>query len=357
MTQAQARRILVTGGAGFIGSALVRHLVAETGHEVCVVDKLTYAGGLEALAPVTADSRYRFFRADIADGRRMREIVAAVRPSIVMNLAAETHVDRSIDGSAAFLRTNIGGTHVLLDVVLRYWQGLRGTARDRFRFHQVSTDEVFGSLGSSGVFNETSAYRPSSPYSASKAAADHLVRAWHSTYGLPTLISNSTNNYGPFQFPEKLIPLTIATCIGGQPISVYGDGSNRRDWLFVDDHVRALVAIATRGRPGGTYLVGSGSTLTNLEVVKSVCALVDARCPDPHVGPRERLIAFVADRPGHDFRYAVDTNRMRTELSWTPSAPFASRLAATVDWYLANRAWWESLRASVYGGERLGLAG
>jgi dTDP-glucose 4,6-dehydratase len=351
------RRILITGGAGFIGSALVRHLIAETGDQVAVVDKLTYAGSLDALAPVAASPRYRFFRTDIADGRRMREIVATVQPDIVMNLAAETHVDRSIDGSAPFLHTNIIGTHVLLDVALRYWQGLGGAARDGFRYQQISTDEVFGSLGPSGVFNAKSAYRPSSPYSASKAAADHLVRAWHATYGLPILISNSTNNFGPFQFPEKLIPLTIANCVGGKPIPVYGDGSNRRDWLFVDDHVRALAAIATRGRPGGTYLVGSGATLTNLDVVKAVCALVDANYPEHVAGPRERLITFVADRPGHDFRYAVDTSRMRTELGWVPSAPFATRLATTIEWYLANREWWEPLRTNVYGGERLGLAG
>ncbi len=349
-------RFLVTGGAGFIGSALVRHLVADTPHEVAVVDKLTYAGSLTALADAASSPRYRFFRADIADGRRMRAIVADIRPDIVMNLAAETHVDRSIDGSAPFLHTNIVGTHTLLDVVLRHWQGLRGDARDRFRFHQISTDEVFGSLGSDGAFDEGSPYRPSSPYSASKAAADLLVGAWHRTYGLPVVLSNGSNTFGPFQFPEKLIPLVIANCLQGRPLPVYGDGSNQRDWLHVDDHARAIAAIATRGRAGETYVVGSGVTVSNLDVVRTVCALVDTRCPDSVIGHRERLIEFVADRPGHDFRYAVDASKVRSELGWMPHASFRDNLAATVNWYLANRHWWEPIRNGVYRGERLGLA-
>ena len=357
MSPSPRKRFLVTGGAGFIGSALVRHLIADTPHEAFVVDKLTYAGSLESLTSIAASARYRFFRADIADGRRMREIIAATRPDVVINLAAETHVDRSIDGSAAFLHTNIIGTHVLLDAVLHHWRTLRGDERHGFRFHQVSTDEVFGSIAGAGAFDESSPYRPSSPYSASKAAADHLVGAWHRTYGLPVVVTNASNNFGPFQFPEKLIPLVIANCLDGRPLPVYGDGSNERDWLFVDDHVRALVAIATRGRPGDTYVVGSGATIANVAVVRSVCGLIDARLPDAALGPRERLIAFVADRPGHDFRYAVDAARLRRDLGWAPSASFATHLAATVDWYLANRGWWQRLRAGVYGGERLGLVG
>jgi dTDP-glucose 4,6-dehydratase len=350
-----ARRFLVTGGAGFIGSAVVRHIIADTPHEVAVVDKLTYAASLEALAPVAGSPRYRFFRDDVADARRMGEIIGAVQPDVIMHLAAESHVDRSIDGAAAFVETNIVGTFVLLQAALDYWRTLPADRRDAFRFHHVSTDEVFGSLGADGVFAETSPYRPSSPYSASKAAADHLVRAWHTTYGLPAVISNCSNNFGPYQFPEKLIPLTILNCLAGRELPLYGNGLNVRDWLYVDDHARALMAVAERGHSGETYLIGGEGGFTNLDVVRTICALADRRSPDPAIGGRETLIRFVADRPGHDLRYSVDSSRIRQELGWQPQETFGTGMEKTVDWYLANRDWWNAIRARIYDGERLGL--
>jgi dTDP-glucose 4,6-dehydratase len=350
-----ARRFLVTGGAGFIGSAVVRHIVGDTAHEVAVVDKLTYAASLEALAPVAGNPRYRFFRDDVADARRMGEIIGAVQPDVIMHLAAESHVDRSIDGAAAFVETNIVGTFVLLQAALDYWRTLPADRRDAFRFHHVSTDEVFGSLGADGVFAETSPYRPSSPYSASKAAADHLVRAWHTTYGLPVVISNCSNNFGPYQFPEKLIPLTILNCLAGRELPLYGNGLNVRDWLYVDDHARALMAVAERGHSGETYLIGGEGGFTNLDVVRTICALADRRSPDPAIGGRETLIRFVADRPGHDLRYSVDSSRIRQELGWQPQETFGTGMEKTVDWYLANRDWWNAIRARIYDGERLGL--
>jgi dTDP-glucose 4,6-dehydratase len=347
------KRYLITGGAGFIGSAVARHLVRETDYRVCVADKLTYAGNLASLEPIANNPRYSFVRADIADAARMRELFSSFRPDVVMHLAAESHVDRSIDGPAAFMQTNIIGTYTLLEAALAYWRGLPKSAQRDFRFHHISTDEVFGSLDADGCFCETSAYDPRSPYSASKAASDHLVRAWHHTYGLPVLISNCSNNFGPCHFPEKLIPLIILNALEGKPLPVYGKGENVRDWLYVDDHARALLLIAERGRVGDSYNVGANCERTNIAVVRAVCALMDELAPDA-VGPRERLITFVADRPGHDLRYAIDARKLRDELGWAPQESFESGLRKTVEWYLTNRPWWERIRSKVYRGERLG---
>ena len=350
-------RYLITGGAGFIGSAVVRHLIGTTNHEVVVVDKLTYAGNLESLAPVADDSRYRFVQGDIADGARMRDLIEAAEPDIVMHLAAETHVDRSIDAPAPFIATNVVGTRVLLDASLVYWRQLPASRRDHFRFHHVSTEEVFGSLvdGEPG-FHEESPYRPSSPYAASKAASDHLVRAWHHTYGLPVVLSHCSNNYGPYQFPEKLIPMTVVNCLEGKPIGVYGNGEGVRDWLFVEDHVGALLRIADKGQPGRSYNVGGNCERINIDVVREICSMMDDLAPNRKIGRHENLISFVPDRPGHDFRYAVNAARIRDELGWVPKQTFASGIESTVRWYLDNRGWWMKLRATAYGGERLGLA-
>jgi dTDP-glucose 4,6-dehydratase len=349
------RRFLITGGAGFIGSAVVRHLVRETDDRVCVVDKLTYAGNLASLAPVANNPRYTFIRADVADAVRMQEIFSSYRPDVVMHLAAESHVDRSIDGPAAFIHTNIVGTYTLLEAALSYWRGLPSQAQHDFRFHHISTDEVFGSLDADGCFNETTAYSPRSPYSASKAASDHLVRAWHHTYGLPILVTNCSNNYGPYHFPEKLIPLTIINGLEGKKLPVYGAGSNVRDWLYVEDHARALLAVVKAGRLGETYCIGGRSERTNVDVVKAICALLDDLAPSRTIGSRESLIAFVTDRPGHDLRYAIDPARICSELGWQPQETFATGLRKTVQWYLDNRAWWQAIRDNVYGGERLGV--
>lgn len=356
MTSPRSKLFVVTGGAGFIGSAVVRHLITATPHRVVVVDKLTYAGNLASLAAVAQDSRYSFVRADIANGQRMRQLFDKVRPDVVMNLAAESHVDRSIDGPAAFVETNIVGTFALLQAALGYWRTLPPDAQQAFRFHQVSTDEVFGSLGAEGAFTEESRYSPNSPYSASKASADHLVRAWRHTYRLPTVISNCSNNYGPYHFPEKLIPLMILNCLHGEPLPVYGAGGNVRDWLFVEDHARALVLIAERGVPGESYNVGGGAEHSNIEIVTRICELMDEYAPDTKIGRHASLIRFVADRPGHDWRYAIDSSRIRRELGWTPAETFESGIARTVRWYLENRDWWASIRGSVYRGERLGVA-
>lgn len=348
-------RFLVTGGAGFIGSAVVRKLIAETGHSVCVVDKLTYAGNMASLASVTSDARFRFEKADIGDGARMRAILASFDPDIVMHLAAESHVDRSIDGPAAFIDTNIVGSFVLLQEALRHWRGLEAERRERFRFHHISTDEVFGSLGTEGFFREDTAYQPTSPYSASKAASDHLVRAWHHTYGLPVLVTNCSNNYGPYHFPEKLIPLMIINGLEGKPLPVYGNGANVRDWLYVDDHADALLLVAEQGRPGETYAIGGHNEMANIDVVRTICALLDELRPDA-AGPHERLISYVTDRPGHDARYAIDAGKIGRELGWAPKQSFASGLRRTVEWYLANAGWWGDIRSGVYRGERLGTS-
>jgi dTDP-glucose 4,6-dehydratase len=349
------RRFLVTGGAGFIGSAVVRHLIHETDHRVCVVDKLTYAGNLASLAPVASNPRYSFVRADIADADKMKGIFGSYRPDVVMHLAAESHVDRSIDGPAAFMQTNIIGTYVLLEAALAHWRALPKSAQSDFRFHHISTDEVFGSLEADGSFTEETAYDPRSPYSASKAASDHLVRSWHHTYGLPVLVTNCSNNYGPYHFPEKLVPLTIINGLEGMKLPVYGAGGNVRDWLYVEDHARALLAVVSAGRVGETYCIGGRSERTNLDVVKCICALLDELTPSKAVGRREALITFVTDRPGHDLRYAIDPSRICTELSWQPRETFESGLRKTVEWYLANRSWWQPIREGVYGGERLGV--
>jgi len=347
------KRFLVTGAAGFIGSAVARHLIQDTKHVVCVLDKLTYAGNLDNLTPIAKDPRYSFKQADICDGRAVNEIFDSFRPDVVMHLAAESHVDRSIDGPDAFVQTNVMGTFVLLQAARAYWQALGGDGQKAFRFHHISTDEVFGSLGPEGFFTEETPYQPNSPYSASKASSDHFVRAWHHTFGLPTVASNCSNNYGPFHFPEKLIPLIILNALEMKPLPVYGKGDNIRDWLFVEDHARALVEVATKGKPGETYNIGGNNEMTNLDVVKKICALVDEI--QPHAdGPREKLIKFVADRPGHDQRYAIDASKIKRELGWEPRETFDTGLAKTVRWYLENRTWWERIRSGGYRGERLG---
>ena len=349
--------ILVTGGAGFIGSAVCRHLVGTGRYRVVNLDKLTYAGNLASLVEVEDSPDYRFVKGDIADAGLVRPLLEDERIEIVMHLAAESHVDRSIDGPKAFIETNIVGTFHLLNSALDYWRSLEGGRRERFRFHHISTDEVFGDLPfDSGVFTEETPYSPSSPYSASKAASDHLVRAWHHTYGLPTVLSNCSNNYGPFHFPEKLIPLVILNALDGKPLPVYGKGENVRDWLYVDGHAGALLTVAGRGRVGESYNGGGGAERRNIDVVRAICALVDEMAPDASMGRREGLITFVADRPGHDQRYAIDTAKIERELGWRPQHSFESGLARTVRWYLENRGWWERVRSGGYRGERLGVA-
>jgi len=345
-------RIIVTGGAGFIGSALVRHLVGQ-GIEVLNIDKLTYAGNLASLDAVAGAANYRFLKADITDHVAMVSAIGDFQPDRVMHLAAESHVDRSIAGAKAFIDTNIVGTFTLLEAARQYWSGLSGERQAAFRFLHVSTDEVYGSLGADGLFAETTAYDPSSPYSASKAASDHLVKAWHRTYGLPVVVSNCSNNYGPYHFPEKLIPLNILNAIEGQGLPVYGDGSHIRDWLYVDDHARALDLIAARGRVGETYNVGGRNERSNIAVVRGICRLLDEL--RPQATPHEDLIRFVTDRPGNDRRYAIDASKLESELGWRAQENFDSGLRKTVQWYLENRPWWQPLRQGVYGGERLGL--
>jgi dTDP-glucose 4,6-dehydratase len=342
--------VLVTGGAGFIGSALVRALVAD-GERVVTVDKLTYAGNLSNLAPIAQSDRHVFIRADICDRGALAAVFRKYYPIAVYHLAAESHVDRSIDAPAAFIETNIVGTASLLDVALEHWRGLDAAGRSGFRFLQVSTDEVYGELGATGYFDESSPYRPNSPYAASKAAGDHLARAWHRTYGLPVLVSNCSNNYGPYQFPEKLVPLIVLNALAGKSLPVYGRGANIRDWLHVEDHVVALRRIVAAGRVGETYLIGAHAEQRNLAIVETICQLLDERLPAS--APHTRLIAFVPDRPGHDARYAIDPSKIERELGWRPRYDLAGGLAATVDWYLANQDW--CARASaVYRQERLG---
>ncbi|PDV87008.1 dTDP-glucose 4,6-dehydratase [Rhizobium sp. H4] len=346
-------RILVTGGAGFIGSALVRHLVSEIGAEVLNVDTLTYAGNLASLKSVESAPNYQFLRADICDRARMQEAFASFRPDIVMHLAAESHVDRSISGAADFIQTNIVGTFSLLDAARHYWDGLEAHRQSAFRFLHVSTDEVYGSLGDEGLFEETTPYDPSSPYSASKAASDHLAIAWHRTYGLPVVVSNCSNNYGPFHFPEKLIPLMILNALEGKPLPVYGNGANVRDWLYVEDHARALFTIASRGRPGEKYNVGGRNERRNIDVVHRICAILDGVYSDK--APHARLITNVTDRPGHDARYAIDATKLESELGWKAQETFETGIEKTVHWYLENEWWWRPLRETVYSGERLGV--
>ena len=345
-------RVLVTGGAGFIGSAVVRMLVARGAEAVINVDKLTYAANLDSLKDVAGDSRYHFERVDICDAISLERVFREHAPTAVVHLAAESHVDRSIDEPGDFVRTNVDGTFTLLQAARRYWMSLSEARARAFRFLHVSTDEVFGSLGRDGLFSEATPYDPSSPYSASKAASDHLVRAWHRTYALPCLITNCSNNYGPYQFPEKLIPLTILNALAAESIPVYARGENVRDWLFVDDHADAILAVLARGRVGETYLVGGNNERPNIDVVRRVCALLDEICPAPDAigGSREPLITFVEDRPGHDFRYAIDAAKLRRELGWSPTESFESGLRKTVRWYVDNRWWWERLRARDAGG-------
>jgi len=348
-------RVLVTGGAGFIGSALVRRLVASGRYHVTTVDKLTYAGNLESLAGILDHANHRFEQADITNADAMRHLFAEVQPHVVYHLAAESHVDRSIDGPQAFIETNVVGTFVLLAEALRYWQGMKGTARDDFRFLHVSTDEVFGSLGEHGFFTEQTAYDPSSPYSATKAASDHLVRAWHRTYGLPVLITNCCNNYGPYQFPEKLIPHLTVRALAGESLPVYGEGANVRDWLFVDDHASALETVATRGRIGETYLISGRSEWRNIDLVRELCRVLDDEQPRPDGASYATQITFVKDRPGHDFRYAIDAQKLESELGWRPSHTMADGLQETVRWYLSNRGWWQRIISGAYRAQRLGL--
>ena len=348
-------RILVTGGAGFIGSAVVRHIIRDTDWTVANVDKLTYAGNLESLGEARTSNRHRHYKVDICDRPAIDAVLAEVQPEAVLHLAAESHVDRSIDGAAPFIETNVGGTYTLLEAVLAYWRTLDESARARFRFQHISTDEVFGSLGATGRFTETTPYAPNSPYSASKAASDHLVRAWHHTYGLPTLATNCSNNYGPYHFPEKLIPLIIIRALRGESLPVYGKGENVRDWLHVEDHAEALTLVLRKGRPGETYNVGGDSERRNIDVVRGICRLLDEMAPQSPHRPHESLIRFVTDRPGHDARYAIDASKISSELGWRPRHDFESGLRDTVRWFLDNRGWWERVMSGAYRGERLGL--
>ncbi len=357
-------KIFVTGGAGFIGSAVIRELLRGTAHTVINVDCLTYAGNLQSLAEVVAEpagraERYRFVEADIRDAQAMARTLVEHRPDAIMNLAAESHVDRSIEGPKAFVDTNVTGTLTLLEAARAYWQALEPGTRDRFRFHQVSTDEVYGDLGAADApFTESTPYAPSSPYAASKAGADHLVRAWHRTYGLPVLVTSCSNNYGPYQFPEKLIPHMILSALGGRPLPVYGDGRQIRDWLFVEDHARALIRVLEAGQVGETYNIGGNSERRNIEVVEMVCELLERHAAALRPADVERyrdLVTFVADRPGHDTRYAIDAAKLEDELGWRPEQSFSSGLEATVVWYLENQSWWQRVLDGSYRLERRGL--
>ena len=350
-------KILVTGGAGFIGSAVVRHLLQNTPHQVVNLDKLTYAGNLQSLPGASENPAYRFEQVDICDAEGVAHVLAEHRPDAVMHLAAESHVDRSIDGPAAFIQTNIVGTYTLLEACRQYWLGLCEEARSRFRFHHISTDEVYGDLeGTTELFTEQTPYSPSSPYSASKASSDHLVRAWQRTYGLPVLITNCSNNYGPYHFPEKLIPHMILNALAGKPLPVYGDGAQIRDWLYVEDHARALVEVLTRGQPGATYNIGGHNEKRNLQVVETLCTLLDELVTEKPAGISRfaELITFVQDRPGHDRRYAIDAGKIERELGWRPQETFESGLRKTVQWYLDNRSWWQNVLSGTYQLNRLG---
>ena len=352
-------RIIVTGGAGFIGANYIHHLFADPGFQgrVLNIDKLTYAGNPESLAAVGAKypERYSFVKEDICDSEAMTRVCVGFRPDTVVNFAAESHVDRSIDGPMEFINTNVLGTAVLLDTALRYWRGLDEAGKKDFRFHHVSTDEVFGSLGAEGMFTETTSYDPSSPYSASKAGSDHLVRAWHRTFGLPVLISNCSNNYGGYQFPEKMIPLMILNCLEHKPLPVYGQGLNVRDWLYVRDHCDAINTIIAKGRPGQTYNIGGHNEMKNIDIVTTICGLLDELRPSPKLGSYTELITYVADRPGHDLRYAIDASKIQRELGWVPQETFATGIRKTVLWYLENQDWWRNIQNKTYQQQRLGL--
>jgi dTDP-glucose 4,6-dehydratase len=348
-------KILITGGAGFIGSALTRLLIQKTEHEVVVLDKLTYAGNLDSLAEVSSDSRYSFSKTDICDLEDVAKVLADYQPDAVMHLAAESHVDRSIDGPGAFIETNIVGTANLLQCTLKYYQGLEGEKKDNFRFHHISTDEVYGELGETGYFTEETPYHPNSPYSASKASSDHLVRAWHHTYGFPILLTNCSNNYGPYHFPEKLIPLIIIKALEGEPLPVYGEGAQVRDWLYVDDHARALLRVLENGLVGETYNIGGHNEKKNIEVVQALCAGLDAHRPLEGGKSYADQITFVKDRPGHDHRYAIDASKIERELGWKPEETFETGLEKTIQWYLSHEEWWSRVQSGAYQGQRLGL--
>lgn len=350
----EIKNIIVTGGAGFIGSAVIRYLLNETDHHVLNIDKLTYAGNLKTLNSVKDNPRYQFLQADICDRGAMKNAVASFNPDGLMHLAAESHVDRSIDGSDVFIQTNILGTYVLLEVAREYFLGLDEMRREKFIFHHVSTDEVYGSLGLQGLFTEESQYKPNSPYSASKAASDHLVRAWCETYKLPVVISNCSNNYGPYQFPEKLIPLIFDKAVSHRPLPVYGTGENIRDWLYVDDHASALYTIFSKGKTGEVYNVGGHNELKNIDVVNTICEILDKKVPSPKMASYKELITFVTDRPGHDMRYAIDASKIARELGWTPAETFATGLDKTIQWYLDNPNWLKEI-SQTYSGQRLGV--
>ena len=347
--------LLVTGGAGFIGSALIRQLITETDFTVINIDKLTYAGNLESLTEIDASPNYHFEQADICDAGAMDRIFAQYQPSAIMHLAAESHVDRSIDGPADFVQTNVVGTYILLEAARKYWKTLSADDAGTFRFHHISTDEVYGTLGETGLFTETTPYQPNSPYSATKAGSDHLVRAWHHTYGLPVLMTNCSNNYGPYQFPEKLIPVVINNALAGKPLPIYGKGENIRDWLYVDDHARALRLVLAEGNLCESYNVGGFNEHTNLDVVQTICQILDELLPDSPHRPHKNLIEFVTDRPGHDARYAIDASKIERELGWKPQETFATGLRKTVQWYLDNRQWCENVMDGSYQQQRLGL--
>lgn len=349
-------RILVTGGAGFIGSAVIRHIIENTHHHVLNVDKLTYAGNLESLQSIKKSERYQFFQTDICDQVELEKIFENFQPNVVMHLAAESHVDRSIDGPAAFIQTNIVGTYSLLEAARKYWLSLTAEVKESFRFHHISTDEVYGDLeGTTDLFKETTPYAPSSPYSASKASSDHLVRAWHRTYGLPTIVTNCSNNYGPYHFPEKLIPLVILNALDMKPLPIYGKGDQIRDWLFVEDHARALYQVVTEGVVGETYNIGGHNEKQNIEVVKTICKILDELKPESTGQKYETLITFVKDRPGHDLRYAIDAAKIEKELGWTPQETFETGIRKTVAWYLNNLDWCRRVQDGSYQRERLGV--
>jgi dTDP-glucose 4,6-dehydratase len=353
------KRILVTGGAGFIGSAVVRHIIEATQDSVLVLDKLTYAGNLESLSVVADNPRYSFEQVDICDRAALDRVFAEYQPDVIMHLAAESHVDRSIDGPAAFIETNVVGTYTMLEAARHYWQPLDAAKKQSFRFHHISTDEVYGDLhGTDDLFTETTPYSPSSPYSASKASSDHLVRAWLRTYGLPTLVTNCSNNYGPYHFPEKLIPLVILNAVAGKPLPVYGDGAQVRDWLYVEDHARALYQVVTEGVVGETYNIGGHNERKNIEVVQTICDLLEELAPNKPQGVEKYrdLITYVKDRPGHDMRYAIDAGKIDRELGWRPQETFESGIRKTVSWYLNNEIWWRRVQDGSYAGERLGLS-